>query len=143
MQPQFVHLHVHTEYSLVDSIARVKPLVGQAADSGMPALAITDRCNLFALVKFYRAAMAAGVKPIAGADVWVRNTEDVNQPFSMVFLAQDDAGYLNLKQLISRSYQEGQHLGRAMIDPVWLHAESTRGSLHCQVAAMGTWGGRW
>ena len=127
MQSQFVHLHVHTEYSLVDSIARVKPLVGQAADRGMPALAITDRCNLFALVKFYRAAMAAGVKPIAGADVWIRNPEDVNQPFSMVFLAQDDAGYLNLKQLVSRSYQEGQHLGRAMIDPAWLHAESTRG----------------
>ena len=85
--------------------------MGQAADSGMPALAITDRCNLFALVKFYRAAMAAGVKPIAGADVWIRNPEDVNQPFSMVFLAQDDAGYLNLKQLVSRGYRRGSIWG--------------------------------
>ena len=127
MQPEFVHLHVHTEYSLVDSIARVKPLVAQAAASGMPALAITDRSNLFALVKFYRAALASGIKPIAGTDVWIRNPEDVNQPFSMVLLAQDDAGYLNLKQLVSRSYQEGQHLGRAMIDSEWLDADSTRG----------------
>ena len=127
MQPQFVHLHVHTEYSLVDSIARVKPLAGQVADCGMPAVAITDRCNLFALVKFYRATMAAGVKPIAGTDVWIRNPEDANQPFSMVFLAQDDAGYLKLKELVSRSYQEGQHLGRAMIDSAWLDTESTRG----------------
>jgi DNA polymerase-3 subunit alpha len=137
MQPQFVHLHVHTEYSLVDSIARVKPLVGQVAESGMPAVAITDRCNLFALVKFYRAAMAAGVKPIVGTDVWIRNPEDANQPFSMVFLVQDDVGYLNLKQLVSRSYQQGQHLGRAMIDSAWLNAESTRGLIALSGGSQG------
>jgi len=137
MQPQFVHLHVHTEYSLVDSIARVKPLVGRVADTGMPAVAITDRCNLFALVKFYRAAMAAGVKPIAGADVWIRNHEDANQPFSMVLLVQDDVGYLKLKELVSRSYQQGQHLGRAMIDPDWLDTESTRGLIALSGAGQG------
>ena len=96
MQNSFVHLHVHSEYSLVDSLVRVKPLVQQVAGNEMPAVAITEQCNLFSLVKFYSAAMAAGVKPIVGVDVWVRNPEDANQPYRLLLLAQDDQGYLNL-----------------------------------------------
>ena len=72
MTPGFVHLHVHTEYSLVDSVVRVPELVAAAAAAGMPAVAITDQGNLFGLVKFYRAALAAGVQPIVGAEVWLR-----------------------------------------------------------------------
>ncbi len=127
MPADFVHLHVHTEYSLVDGTARIKQLVEQAAENGMPAVALTDQSNMFATVRFYKAAMAAGVKPICGVDAWLRNPADGNAPFRLLLLAQNADGYRNLTELVSRSYREGQHLGRAMIDMGWLTAESTRG----------------
>ena len=89
MNNGFVHLHVHSEYSLVDGTARVRPLVKAAARAGMPAIALTDQANLFALVRFYKAAMAAGIKPISGIDAWIRNPEDPNQPFRATLLIQD------------------------------------------------------
>ncbi|MGD8484001.1 MAG: PHP domain-containing protein, partial [Thioalkalispiraceae bacterium] len=88
MQTPFVHLRVHTEYSLVDGIVRIKPLAQAAAAAGMPAIAVTDQCNLFSLVKFYRAAMAAGVKPIIGADLWLHNEHDINNPSRIVLLCK-------------------------------------------------------
>ena len=71
MSPQFVHLRLHSEYSLVDGLVRLKPLVKAAAESDMPAVALTDFNNFFGLVKFYKAAQNAGVKPILGADLLV------------------------------------------------------------------------
>ncbi len=65
----FVHLRLHTEYSLVDGLVRIKPLANAVAEKGMPAVAVTDQSNLFAMVKFYRAAMAQGIKPIIGVDI--------------------------------------------------------------------------
>ncbi len=120
MQSTFVHLRLHSEYSLVDGVVRIKPLVKAVADAGMPAVAITDQCNLFAMVKFYRAALAAGVKPIVGVDLWLCNEDDVNNPFRLVLLVQNSEGYRNLTRLVSRSYMEGQHLGRPMLNRAWL-----------------------
>ena len=120
MQPAFVHLRVHTEYSLVDGIVRIKPLVKAVADANMPAVAVTDQSNLFAMVKFYRAAMAAGVKPIIGVDTWILNPEQLSKPTRLVLLCKDRRGYLNLSALISRSYLEGQHQSRPMIRQSWL-----------------------
>ena len=68
----FVHLHLHTEYSLVDSVVRIDDLVAAAAAKGMPAVGVTDQNNLFAMVKFYKAALGAGIKPIIGVDLLVR-----------------------------------------------------------------------
>ncbi len=116
----FVHLRLHSEYSLVNGVVRIKPLVKAVAEAGMPAVAITDQCNLFAMVKFYRAALAAGVKPIVGVDLWLRNERDANKPFRLVLLVQNTEGYRNLTRLVSRSYIEGQHLGRPMLDRSWL-----------------------
>jgi DNA polymerase-3 subunit alpha len=127
MQETFVHLHVHSEYSLVDGTARVKPLVAAAAKAGMPAIALTDQANLFALVRFYKAAMAAGIKPIGGVDAWLRNPEDPGQPFRLTLLIQDAVGYRNLTELVSRSYLEGQHLGRAQMDAAWLTPQALGG----------------
>ena len=127
MAADFVHLHVHSEYSLVDGIVRIQPLVKAARAAGMPAVAVTDQCNLFAMVKFYKAAIAAGVKPICGVDAWVRNPEDANKPDRLVLLVQNGEGYRNLTELVSRSYREGQHLGKAMMEPGWFTAESTTG----------------
>src|SRR5690606_36246632 len=71
MSPRYVHLHLHSEYSLTDSTIRIAELVKRCAKQGMPAVAITDQSNLFALVKFFKACLKAGVKPIAGADLWL------------------------------------------------------------------------
>jgi len=120
MEPKFVHLRVHTEYSLVDGVVRIKPLVKKLAELGMPAVAVTDQSNLFSLVKFYKAAMGAGIKPIAGADVWVQNPQEAGAPHRLTLLVQDQEGYLALTELISRSYQENQHQGVPMLLPEWL-----------------------
>ncbi|MCP4041423.1 MAG: PHP domain-containing protein, partial [Gammaproteobacteria bacterium] len=124
MEPAFVHLHLHTEYSLVDGIVRIKPLVEAVRDDGMPAVAVTDQCNLFAMVKFYRAAMAAGVKPIVGVDLWLHNGEEPGQPARMVLLCQDEDGYRNLTGLVSRSYIEGQVHGIAMVRREWFQGKT-------------------
>jgi DNA polymerase-3 subunit alpha len=126
VEPRFVHLHLHSEYSLVDGLVRVKPLIKAVAASAMPAVAVTDQSNLFALVRFYKAAVAAGVKPIAGADLWLRNPDEANRPYRLVLLVQDIHGYRNLTRLISRAYREGQHLGVPQVDREWL-AEATAG----------------
>ncbi len=120
MEPNFVHLRVHSEYSLIDGLLRIKPLVKAAVGAGMPAIAVTDQVNLFALVRFYRASVAAGVKPIAGVDLWLRNAADANKPYRLTLLVQNRVGYLNLTRLISRAYLEGQHLGIPQVDRAWV-----------------------
>ncbi len=119
-QPDFIHLRVHTEYSIVDGVVRVKPLMAALADDAVPAVALTDQSNLFAMVKFTRAALAAGIKPIIGVDALVRYDDDQDAPFQMVLLAQDREGYLNLSNLISKSYLEGQHRGVPIIQADWI-----------------------
>jgi DNA polymerase III subunit alpha len=130
----FVHLHLHTEYSLVDSVVRIQSeepgvpgLMDAVAAAGMPAVALTDQSNLFAMVKFYRAAQAAGVKPIIGVDLRVHETGERAVPSSLVLLCQNETGYRNLTRLVSRSYLEGQHRGVATIDRSWLSPESLTG----------------
>jgi DNA polymerase-3 subunit alpha len=124
-EPSFIHLRVHTEYSLVDGVVRVKPLMNAVAEAGMPAVALTDQSNLFAMVKFTRAALGAGLKPIIGVDAWVRPEDEQAQPYRMVLLCQDREGYLNLAQLITRSYLEGQHGGAPMMQASWIAEYST------------------
>ncbi|MCB1800004.1 MAG: PHP domain-containing protein, partial [Gammaproteobacteria bacterium] len=92
MPAEFVHLHVHSEYSLVDGVTRIKPLVKRVAELDMPAVALTDQSNMFALVRFYKAAIAAGVKPICGVDVWMHNPDDANKPDRLILLVQNNRG---------------------------------------------------
>ncbi|QJR00278.1 MULTISPECIES: DNA polymerase III subunit alpha [Halomonas] len=124
MTTPFVHLRVHTEYSLVDGLVRLKPLVKAAAEQGMPALAVTDEANLFGLVKFYKGAQGAGLKPIIGADLWLANPHDEEHPYRLTLLAMNDTGYRNLTELISRGWMEGQRLGRAELKREWVLAQS-------------------
>ena len=123
MQPRFVHLHLHSEYSLVDSTIRIDTLVRRCAALGMPAVALTDQSNLFALVKFYRAAEKAGIKPIAGADVWLEDPE-LAQPARLTLLCQGHEGYRSLSRLLSRGYQEGHRGDHVVLDPAWLKQDS-------------------
>ncbi|MEO8671093.1 MAG: DNA polymerase III subunit alpha [Tahibacter sp.] len=124
MSPGFIHLHVHSEFSLVDSTIRISSLVQACADADMPALALTDQVNLFALVKFYRAAESAGLKPLVGADLWIANPNDRNKPTRLTVLCQNRIGYLNLSRLISRAYIEGQHGDHAQIEAEWFEGQS-------------------
>lgn len=119
-EPHFIHLRVHSEYSLVDGIVRIKALVKRAKDFGMPAVGITDHLNLFGMVKFYQTARAAGVKPLIGADILVGDSRQKGTPFRMTLLCQNDAGYLALTELISRSYLEGQQRGAATVSVEWI-----------------------
>ena len=106
-------------------------------DMQMPAIALTDRANLFAMVKFYRAAMGAGIKPVIGSEIWLLDSEDPANPYSMVLLAKSTEGYKNLTRLVSRAYVEGQHLGMAMINPEWMTTQTTRGLIALSGAADG------
>ncbi len=125
MSNRFVHLHLHSEFSLQDSTIRLKPLIAETRKRGMAAVALTDLSNLFALVKFYKVATANGIKPIFGADVWVHHGDRQETLSRLVLLCMDDSGYLNLKQLISRSFQDGQLADRPTIDVDWLADSST------------------
>ena len=120
MTTPFVHLHLHTEFSMVDGTVRINSLVERARELGMPAIAVTDQHNLFALVKFYRAAEAAGIKPIIGADVLIRSPEDPDHISRLTLLCQDRHGYLNLCALLSLGYLEVQHLGMPFVRSVWI-----------------------
>jgi len=116
----FVHLHLHSEYSLVDGIVRIPALVEAVAAAGMPACAITEQSNLFSLVKFYRAAQAAGIKPIIGVDLWMCADEVLDQPSRLVLLCRTGAGFRALSMLITRSFSEGQVRGVPMLRHDWL-----------------------
>jgi DNA polymerase-3 subunit alpha len=123
----FVHLRLHTEYSLVDGIVRVPDLMAAVAAAGMPAVALTDQSNLFAMVKFYKEAQAAGVKPLIGVDAWIREPGERAPPSRIVFLCQNLVGYRHLTQLVTRSYLEGQHRGVPMLERSWLSREALEG----------------
>ncbi|KVW94245.1 DNA polymerase III subunit alpha [Thiobacillus denitrificans] len=118
--PRFIHLRLHTEYSVADGLVRVGEAVGRAREMAMPALGLSDLSNTFGWVKFYRAARGAGIKPIFGCDVWVTNAADRNRPSRLLLLVQHREGYRRLCDLLTRAYLENLHRGRAEIDPVWL-----------------------
>ncbi|MCX8085368.1 MAG: DNA polymerase III subunit alpha [Rhodocyclaceae bacterium] len=117
--PRFVHLRLHSEYSITDGLIRLDEVVARAAADQMPALALTDLANLFGMVKFYTAARVAGIKPIIGCDVWVASeagTESGRElPHRLLLLAKDRGGYLRLCELLSAAYLKPRRQGRAEI----------------------------
>jgi DNA polymerase-3 subunit alpha len=123
----FVHLRLHTEYSLLDGIVRVPELMAAVAAAGMPAVALTDQSNLFAMVKFYKEAQGAGVKPLIGVDAWIREVGEHAAPSRIVFLCQNLAGYRHLTQLVTRSFLEGQQRGAPMLERSWISREVLEG----------------
>ncbi len=126
MTVSFVHLRVHSEYSLVDGLVKIKPLIKATAEAGMPAVAVTDQNNMCSLVKFYKAAMGAGIKPISGVDIWVVGHDDDTQLTRMTLLSMNKQGYRNLTELVSRGYTEGQRNGLVTIRREWV-AEASEG----------------
>ena len=125
MQQRFVHLHLHTEFSIVDGLVQIPALLDAVLDGDMCAVAVTDVCNLFAAVKFFQAAISIGIKPILGCDLPCHHPEKPSQISSIVLLCQNEVGYRNLTRLVSKAYQEGQHQGVARVHHAWIasHAE--------------------
>lgn len=124
--PRFIHLRVHSDFSMVDGLQKIGPIVSAAAANNMPALALTDQMNMCGLVRFYGSAHGKGIKPIVGADFWVQSDELGDEQFRLTLLAMDNDGYQNITLLISRGYQRGHVQGRPVIDKAWL-AEHAKG----------------
>jgi DNA polymerase-3 subunit alpha len=135
--PRFVHLRLHSEYSVTDGIVRLDAAVERAARDGMPALAVTDAANVFGMVKFYQAARAAGVKPIIGADCWVQGDAVVDKPGRVLLLCASRAGYLRLSDLLSRAWLQNQRQGRAEIARAWLQESDNEGLIALSGASAG------
>ena len=130
MTANFVHLHVHTEYSIVDSTVRIPALVDRCAEFQMPAVGLTDQSNVFGLVKLYRKALNNGIKPIIGVDLRISGDgegDEKNGPNRLLLLCQNRAGYQNLTRLVTRSYLEGQQRGLPFCQRAWLTAETCAG----------------
>ncbi|MFQ2425953.1 DNA polymerase III subunit alpha [Aeromonas caviae] len=118
--PRFIHLRVHSDFSMVDGLQKIGPIVSAAAANNMPALALTDQMNMCGLVRFYGSAHGKGIKPLVGADFWVQSDELGDEQFRLTLLAMDNDGYQNITLLISRGYQRGHVQGRPVIDKAWL-----------------------
>ncbi|WP_257287258.1 DNA polymerase III subunit alpha [Endozoicomonas sp. SESOKO2] len=124
MPARFIHLRLHTEFSLSDGLVRIKPLIKAAGEQGFPAVAVTDQSNLCSLVKFYNGAQGAGIKPISGADLWVTHSDPALEPVRLVLLSMNEHGYRNLTELISQSFLENQRHGRAVVKREWIQEKS-------------------
>ncbi|NOI22699.1 MULTISPECIES: DNA polymerase III subunit alpha [Vibrio] len=118
--PKFIHLRVHSDFSMIDGLSKVPPLVKKVAEMGMPAMALTDFTNLCGLVKFYGNAHSSGIKPLIGADFAVQSDEFGDELTRITVLAADNTGYNNLTLLISKAYLRGHIQHQPVIDKAWL-----------------------
>ena len=117
----FVHLRLHSEFSVVDGTNRIDDAVQVASDDKQPALALTDLNNLFGTIKFYKQARSKGVKPLLGAEIYLESlTQDANHLSKMILLVQSQQGYLNLCELLSRGWTQNVHKAVGVIKLAWL-----------------------
>ena len=130
----FVHLRVHSDFSMCDGLNKIPKILAKVADMGMPAVAITDQVNMCGLVKYYNQAHGNGVKPLIGSDFWLRNPLLGEDIFRTTLIAKNNDGYKNITLLISRAYQRGAINGRAVVDAHWL-AEHAEGFLNSLITA--------
>jgi len=135
--PRFVHLRVHSEYSVTDGIVRVGDAVKRAAADGMPAMALTDLANVFGLLKFYMGARGKGVKPVVGADVWIANPDSPEDPYRLLLLVRNHPGYLQLCQLLTRSYVTEGRRDKAELRREWFTEVGCDGLIALSGAHLG------
>ena len=134
-QPRFVHLRLHSEYSITDGIVQIDQAISAAAADGMPALGISDLANLFGMVKFYKGARGKGVKPVIGVDAWIQNEVERDKPYRVLLVCRDRAGYGQLCELLTRAYLENKYRGRAELRREWFEGGAASGLL-CLSGAM-------
>ena len=136
LNTSFVHLRLHSEFSIVDGAVRIDDAIAAAAADGMGALALTDLANVFGLVKFYQSSRKEGVKPIVGCDVWLMNEQERDKPARMLLLVKNHQGYLNLCEILSKASLTNQYRGRAEVNPIWL-SEFSEGLIALSGARFG------
>ena len=124
MHKNFVHLNVHTEYSLIDSTVRCAQLAKCCQNYGMPAVAITDVVNTYAAIKHYKSCIGSGLKPIIGTHVWVCDNSDYQQAHQLILLSMNKKGFQSMCQLLSHAFLENQHQGRGYVDINRLYEQS-------------------
>ena len=132
MTTPFVHLRLHTEYSMQDSVIRIEDLLEAAHELKMPAIGLSDQNNLFATIKFYKEALQKGIKPIVGVDLLILDDNNAKQTFLMSLFCLSEAGFRSLSKIVSRAYVEGQHLGIPCIRASWLTPENCEGLIALQ-----------
>ena len=137
MTPVFVHLRMHSEYTVTDGIVRLDEAVARAVEEGMPALAITDLANMFGMVKFYKAARSKGLKPVIGCDVWIGNEAERDKPSRLLLLCRNRDGFHQLCELLTRAWLENQARGRAEIRKDWLAGKGADGLIALSGALAG------
>ena len=144
LDSRFVHLRLHSEFSVTDGAVRLDvgknhdcPPVLRALEYGMPAVALTDLSNLFGLVKFYQAARGKGIKPVFGCDVFVTNKADPDRPYRLLLLCRNHRGYLQLCEIITRSYLAPRTRGRAEISRQMLREVGCDGLIALSGAGLG------
>ena len=125
-QPTFIHLNLHTEFSIIDGLVRIEPLMDAVVSRGMNAVAVTDFCNLFAVVKVYQAALKKKVKPLIGCELPCHDPLKPEEISTLIVLCQNNNGYTNLTRLVSKAYLEGQYQGDPRVHLSWI-AEYTEG----------------
>ncbi|HRG71026.1 MAG TPA: DNA polymerase III subunit alpha [Thauera aminoaromatica] len=133
--PRFVHLRLHSEYSITDGIVQLDQAIAAAAADGMPALGVSDLANLFGMVKFYKGARGKGIKPIVGVDAWIRNEAERDKPQRVLLICKNRAGYGQLCELLTRAYLENKHRGRAEMRREWFQ-NGAASALLCLSGAM-------
>lgn len=124
MEPTFIHLRLHTEFSISDGLIQISSLIEKASANKVAAVAVTDASNLYAAIKFYQAAISAGIKPIIGADLWVTDPKQSDKACRLTLLCQNNAGYKNLVKLLSRAFLEGQNNGYPIVERTWIESQS-------------------
>ena len=126
-ESKFIHLRCHSEYSITDGIVRLSDYVSLAKELELESLAISDLSNIFAAVKFFKLATSNGIKPIIGADVYIENEDNRDQPSRLLLICQNKQGYLNLSKLLSKAYTENQYRDRPEIKFEWLCSDLNHG----------------
>jgi DNA polymerase-3 subunit alpha len=126
-ESKFIHLRCHSEYSITDGIVRLGDYVSLAKELELESLAISDLSNIFAAVKFFKLATSNGIKPIIGADVYIENEDNRDQPSRLLLICQNKQGYLNLSKLLSKAYTENQYRDRPEIKFEWLCSDLNHG----------------
>ncbi|WP_407280172.1 DNA polymerase III subunit alpha [Aromatoleum evansii] len=129
-EPRFIHLRLHTEYSISDGIVQIDQAIARAAADGMPALGISDLANLFGMVKFYKGARGKGMKPIIGVDAWITNDTDRDKPFRALLICKNRKGYGQMCELLTRAFLDNKYRGRAEIRRDWF-ADGAASDLLC------------
>ena len=135
--PQFIHLRLHTEYSITDGIVQIDAALDAAAKDGMPALGISDLGNLFGTVKFYKGARARGLKPIIGTDAWIENNADRDKPRRVLLISKNREGFGQLSGLLTRAWMENKARGRALMRREWFQDGAASGLLCLSGALAG------